>query len=585
MSFGFSVGDFISVFQLANKVRKEFVGAPNQFKDISDEVRSLSIVLHDVDICLSRCEISDEQETHQARRAWKRLQWEPEDIHELRDRITANIILLNTFLGGISGYYHEAGADRLNRYREDEERRRISDWFTPTKLLEFLLAQIYLRSLGDKPTTKTVRNALLQFQGQSRVSASEDSRVMILSRAYDQAMERINGQMAGFRDLTKRVLSWIACSKRPLTVMGLRYALAVEIGELELDEETLLEAEDMVSVYAGFVTVDDGSDTIRLVHYTAQEYFERTLKFYKAPDAFLGIIAFASCWPKVGSASQVLVTLRSWWGYIRKVPGMTELHLALFFELTSILRALLEGGYESNPKDAYGWTSLIWAATCGRDAVVEALLSTDGADPNHKDNDGKMHWPWRQEMVTDNDKITPLWLAVLCGNDAVVAALLGTGHVNADFKQFRGRMPLSYAATTGQEGVLELVLAAGVDPDGPGWTPLPRAAEQGHDFVVEHLLVTNNVDCNVMDGHSRTPLIYATVSGHKRVTKLLLSAGGVRVNSKDNQGRTPICWAARNDHDEIVKMILTTGLADPTIEDNDGFTPLSLARATVTRRP
>ncbi len=37
MSFGFSVGDFIAVLQLANKVRKAFVGAPEQFRDVSNE--------------------------------------------------------------------------------------------------------------------------------------------------------------------------------------------------------------------------------------------------------------------------------------------------------------------------------------------------------------------------------------------------------------------------------------------------------------------------------------------------------------------------------------------------------------------
>lgn len=37
MSFGFSVGDFIAVINLVAKIRKEFVDAPGQFKDISDE--------------------------------------------------------------------------------------------------------------------------------------------------------------------------------------------------------------------------------------------------------------------------------------------------------------------------------------------------------------------------------------------------------------------------------------------------------------------------------------------------------------------------------------------------------------------
>lgn len=37
MSFGFSVGDFVAVLQLANDVRKQFVDAPSQFKAISEE--------------------------------------------------------------------------------------------------------------------------------------------------------------------------------------------------------------------------------------------------------------------------------------------------------------------------------------------------------------------------------------------------------------------------------------------------------------------------------------------------------------------------------------------------------------------
>jgi hypothetical protein len=42
MSFGFSVGDFIAAIELANKIRKEFVDAPGQFKAISDEYAVLA---------------------------------------------------------------------------------------------------------------------------------------------------------------------------------------------------------------------------------------------------------------------------------------------------------------------------------------------------------------------------------------------------------------------------------------------------------------------------------------------------------------------------------------------------------------
>ena len=38
MSFGFSIGDCITVYELASKIRKQFVDSPDQFKAISDEL-------------------------------------------------------------------------------------------------------------------------------------------------------------------------------------------------------------------------------------------------------------------------------------------------------------------------------------------------------------------------------------------------------------------------------------------------------------------------------------------------------------------------------------------------------------------
>jgi hypothetical protein len=50
----------------------------------------------------------------------------------------------------------------------------------------------------------------------------------------------------------------------------------VEPEESQLDKENLCRVEDMVSVCAGLVTIDEESGIIRLVHYITQEYFERT---------------------------------------------------------------------------------------------------------------------------------------------------------------------------------------------------------------------------------------------------------------------------------------------------------------------
>jgi hypothetical protein len=93
-------------------------------------------------------------------------------------------------------------------------------------------------------------------------------------------MERIEGQIADSQELAKQALSWITGAKRPLITLELRHALAVEIGESEIDEDNLPEIEDIVSVCAGLVIVDKESDIIRLVHYTTQEYFERKQNYW-----------------------------------------------------------------------------------------------------------------------------------------------------------------------------------------------------------------------------------------------------------------------------------------------------------------
>ncbi|KAH9229045.1 hypothetical protein K456DRAFT_1774516 [Colletotrichum gloeosporioides 23] len=94
--------------------------------------------------------------------------------------------------------------------------------------------------------------------------------------AYDEAMERIEGQFEDQEMLAKEALSWIVCARRPLKTLELQHALAVERGTTELDEDNITELEDIVSVCAGLITIDEESDIIRLVHYTTQEYFQRT---------------------------------------------------------------------------------------------------------------------------------------------------------------------------------------------------------------------------------------------------------------------------------------------------------------------
>jgi hypothetical protein len=58
---------------------------------------------------------------------WKRLKWEPEDIRQLRSRISTNIGLLNAFTSRLT----RDNVVTLVRSQEDQDRQTILDWITP----------------------------------------------------------------------------------------------------------------------------------------------------------------------------------------------------------------------------------------------------------------------------------------------------------------------------------------------------------------------------------------------------------------------------------------------------------------------
>src|SRR5436853_5825396 len=92
-------------------------------------------------------------------------------------------------------------------------------------------------------------------------------------------MKRIESQGEGFRDLAKKVLSWVVHAKRTLSTGELQHAIAVERKKRVLNDDFIPSIEIIVSVCAGLVTFDIQSDVVRLIHYTTQEYFERTSWF------------------------------------------------------------------------------------------------------------------------------------------------------------------------------------------------------------------------------------------------------------------------------------------------------------------
>ncbi|KAF7338853.1 hypothetical protein MSAN_02208300 [Mycena sanguinolenta] len=139
----------------------------------------------------------------------------------------------------------------------------------------FLLAKLHIDSLMEKLTIRSVREAL--------ESIPDD-----LESTYDEVVERINRQTKEYRKVAWLTLSWITNAKRPLRPSELREALAVEPGDKALDPENLVDDDTVISACAGLVVINGNDDTIRLVHYTLQNYLER-IQSRQFPDAPLQI--------------------------------------------------------------------------------------------------------------------------------------------------------------------------------------------------------------------------------------------------------------------------------------------------------
>lgn len=464
----------------------------------------------------------------------------------------------------------------------------------------FLLAQLHFDSIKTKVTVKKVKEVLKTLPRGSHA----------YNDAYKNAMERIKAQDTDSWELAKHVLSWIIHAKRPLIIGELQHALAVEDGEPELDAENIPHVEDMISVCAGLVMVDEESKIVRLVHYTAQEYFERawtlwfpsaqiditrtcitylSLKTFEAGlrtsiedfqpsnifydyvarhwghhayTASIGledmIFKFLQNDAQVSSAVQAMMFDE---GSPHGVPkGMSGLHLAAWFGLTRIILGFLRNGYDPDIKDSGKRTPLSYAARNGHEKTVQMLLNR-GADIHAKGD--------------------------------------GPGGRGGDHCYFYSdQTALMYAARNGEAAVVRLLLFSGADVNTKGYsdrdgddhthgqTALMYAVRNGHGAVVR-ILLSHGADVNVGerchngDGidfyeyKNRTALMYAAMKGHEKIVELLV-IGGADVNAEEEGGsngsgcyddeypryyhRTALMYAARNGHEKVARLLLCHGV-------------------------
>ena len=129
----------------------------------------------------------------------------------------------------------------------------------------FLAAKLHMDSLSTKLSVKALKKAIENLPRE-------------LNDLYDDALRRIDAQNEDDREVAISLLRWVAYAYRPLTIPELEEALAIVPGEDDFDPEGLPLIHDALNACAGLLVVDDETEQVRMVHYTAQDYFDKLLE-------------------------------------------------------------------------------------------------------------------------------------------------------------------------------------------------------------------------------------------------------------------------------------------------------------------
>jgi len=380
----------------------------------------------------------------------------------------------------------------------------------------FLLASLHIEAILRGTTVAQRRKTLKSIKNGAG-----------LGDVYSATLERIMAQDEERVKLAVATLTWVCHSERPLKVEELCYALAVEIGERDFDPENAPSIGTLLDYCQGLIIVDAAASTVRLIHYTVQEYLCSRPGLFSKPHSIL--------------AETCLTYLNSRQVKNLKPYSLSDLQSMPFLEYSSRY-----WGIHTN-KDLSDHTKTLALELLDKyeDHISAVLLLGQVKHPLYKEASTSRHF-------------SGLHCASFFGIAELVTVLIDAGCCGVNQQDSGGSTPLVWAARTGHGGVVKLLLEReNVDsnlPDKYGRTPLVWSVVEGHEEVVKLLLELENVDPNRPNIYGNRPLTSAAIRGHEGVVKILLEQQGVDPNGLNIDGRTPLGCAAIEGHEGVVRI-------------------------------
>ncbi|KAJ7144579.1 ankyrin repeat-containing domain protein [Mycena epipterygia] len=428
----------------------------------------------------------------------------------------------------------------------------------------FLLAKLHIDSLTTSLTIREVRDALKNMPND-------------FDRKYDEIVDRIDRQLDKYKAIAWSTLSWITNTKRPLHSSELREALAIEPGAKELDPETLLDMDTILSVCTGLVVLNEGDDIIRLIHYTTQNYFELAhVQARLFPHAQTTITTTCITY----LSFPVLLDSTDDWNHYEK-------HSFLDY---AVQYALIHarGQPESDIRDMILWflgncsawrrlwDSWSWntfrtgdmpeedaqlgiAAFFGLDEIVQYLIKEDGSGPGLQP--AIAEWSANDVDLREGSKREvydwALWAATLAGHEIIVGLLLEHGaYVNAEED---GCSILWEASKNGHKAIVKLLIGhcADLNAVGQSGSALWVALEKGHEAISKSL-IEHGADANSRNKWQESVLQTESAQGHEAIVKLLIEHGA-NINAENEWQESALQAASEKGHEAVVKLLIEHG--------------------------
>ena len=351
------------------------------------------------------------------------------------------------------------------------------------------------------------------------------------------------------------------------------------------------------------------SRVVRLVHYTAQQYFDRhplhrlpvaqcritktcvtylsldtfncgdpskfgewvgryPFLFYaalhwgrhargvKEDDCRAQILEFISKENVRTLTAEVSYLCDEFWYNKKSWKSLGSLAYAAAYGLTGIVNILLDEGVDVNQTNDMGITALMSAAQGGYIDIVRALVSA-GADVNKAD---------------ENDGRTALTEAVNNGHNEIVQTLLDN-EANLEAATRDGKTSLLRAVHKGSVSTVRLLVDKGANMNaGAG---LLQAAVKSKSTAMVELAASKIEEVGKADHMGNLLVDVLNIGGISIASfELLIGKGADPTGAID--GQTPIHVAARCGNVEAVRSLFKHGVS-PNIRDKDGNTPIHLA--------